>query len=206
MHALKEKIRKIFYRIKNIKLKKIHLEYITAILSIPVLVTAILINVGNLTNKNEKITPTPTAQVKFPPFQPQNQNTSPTAQICKKSIGPISITSPTEDQSVTDNPVCFIIDYSDTNYCSVVWSYRVNDGTWSDYNSNSPCLYNLPNGDAVFELRVKSTVINEQKILTRSFKYTGNSNVATPTPSTTSTPTLTPTSTTTPTISPTTSP
>jgi hypothetical protein len=208
MQKLKLKIKQTLQRIKNIKLRKIHLEYVTAILSIPVLITVIIINVGNLAKKNE-VTPTPTPsttqQVKIPPFDrddvDKNPSVAPTSEICKKSIGPISITFPTEDQTVSDNPVCVIIDYSDSDYCSVVWSYRINDDTWSEYNSNSPCLYNLPNEDVSFELRVKSTVISEQKVLTRKFKYIGDTTATTPTPTPTSTPT--PTVSTTPTTTPT---
>jgi len=208
MQKLKLKIKQTLQRIKNIKLRKIHLEYVTAILSIPVLITVIIINVSNLANKSE-VTPTPTPsttqQMKIPPFDrddaDKNPSVAPTSEICKKSIGPISVTFPIEDQTVSDNPVCVIIDYSDSNYCSVVWSYRINDDTWSEYNSNSPCLYNLPNEDVSFELRVKSTVTSEQKVLTRKFKYTGGTTATTPTPTLTSIPT--PTASTTPTTTPT---
>jgi hypothetical protein len=208
MQKLNLKIKQILQRIKNIKLRKIHLEYVTAILSIPVLITVIIINVGNLANKNEVTpipTPTPTQQMKIPPFDKDNAvkipSVAPTSEICKKSIGPISVTFPTEDQTVSDNPVCVIIDYSDSDYCSVVWSYRINNDTWSEYNSNSPCLYNLPNEDVSFELRAKSTVTSEQKVLMRKFKYTGGTTATTPTPTLISTPT--PTASTTPTITPT---
>jgi hypothetical protein len=198
MQGFIQKIKSIPQNIKKIKLRKIHLEYITAVLSIPVLITAIIINVGNLTNKKVVVSATPTP-IMVPPRDPQNRQNvtpTPTAQICQKTVGPVSITSPTEGQTVTDNPLCIIIKYADSNYCSVVWSYRLNNGSWSEYNSSSPCLYSLANGDVSFELRVKSTVSSDQETLTRNFIYAGNSNptttpTITPSPTVTNTPTTT---------------
>lgn len=190
----KEKLRRSVAKLLHTRPQKVHFDYIAGLLSIPVLATAIILNIGNLTSKNQPqpVVPTPAERVIFVSEKPAAQ-TSPvaTSAVCKKSIGPIEISSPLEGESVKDNPVCITIDYQDEDYCSVVWSYRINEGTWSEYNSNSPCLYNVPNGSVKFELRVKSTVSSDTKNLTRTFNYSGGSS-PTSTPSPTSSPTPTP--------------
>ncbi len=206
---------RITHKIRRMRLQKMHIDYIAGLLTIPVLLTAIMINFGNL-NKNTKTTTTtetPSPQVIIVTTAPnnnnadvsQNQTALPTpTPVCQKNIGPISITSPTEGQTVSDNPVCIQINYSDSNYCSVVWSYRINGGSWSDFNNNSPCLYNLSNGNIQFQLRVNSTVSSDSTTLTRNFVYDGANNpVITPTPTPLPTSTPTPTNTPTPTPSPT---
>lgn len=166
LHKFTENFKKVF--------KKNHLDFITALLSIPVLLSVIILNYNNLKPKqNTDLTPTPTQAEKIivvPQNNPTNATSpNPTNAACKKDIGPIEITSPTENQTVNDNPVCINIKYADSNYCSVVWSYRVNNGAWSDYNTNNPCIYNLPNGNVKFELRVQSTVEQKNQSLTRNF-------------------------------------
>ncbi len=204
-------IKKLTLKIKRMRVQKMHIDYVAGLLTIPVLLTAVLVNFGNL-NKNEKAptTTTPSPQVIIVTTAPNSNANTPNAQtsqttptpICMKSVGPVSITSPTEGQAVSDNPVCIQIDYSDSSYCSVVWSYRINGGSWSDFNNNSPCLYNLSNGNVQFQLRVNSTVSSDSTTLTRNFVYNGANNpVSTPTP--TNTPTPTPTNTPTPTATPT---
>src|SRR5690606_37404596 len=108
------------------------------------------------------------------PQERENNVPTPTdSPVCKEEVGPISITFPQEGAVVKDSPVCINIRDADEDYCSVVWSYRINNGTWSEYNSNSPCLYNLPTGDVKFELRVQSTVSQDTDVLERTFKYEG---------------------------------
>lgn len=180
-------------RFARIRLKKMHLDYIAGLLSIPVLISAIIINWGNLSHRSAPVVPTvsPSPQVIIVPQNSGNSSsqTLPTSSpICKKSIGPISITSPTEGETISDNPVCVSIDYSDPSYCSVVWSYRINGGSWSDFNNTSPCLYNLPNGTVTVNLRVNSTVSTNQATFTRSFIYNG-STALTPTGTPTTIPT-----------------
>jgi hypothetical protein len=174
--------------------KKHHVEYITALLSIPVLLSVIALNYFNLQNTTKKTPALSTSTKNEQPIiievtQPTAKNQpAPTAAptdtpTCNKTVGPISITSPQEGEVVTDNPVCFTIQYDNENYCSVVWSYRTNGGQWSDYNSNSPCIYNMPNGNTKFELRVQSTVSEDTTSLTRNFIYNGASQTTlTPTP------------------------
>ena len=188
---MKEKILKAIKTAKKIPQKKHHLDFLAALLTIPVLLSVIILNYNNLNNlqKAKNASPSPTAQEKqiiiVSPSQIPNTVNNPTPiSSCKKQIGPISITYPSDNQTVSDNPVCVNISYNDANYCSVVWSYRINGGAWSDYNSNNPCLYNIPNGNVKFELRVQSTVVqSQQQTLTRNFVYNGQGTVPTPTPS-----------------------
>lgn len=188
--------------IRKIPNQKPHLDFIAALLTIPLLVLTLYLNISNLKNKNTPtLTPTPT-QVNV------NQPTSnapdvtrivitatpqPTADTntCVKDIGPISIDSPSEGQIVSDNPVCIDINYQAGNYCSVVWSYRVNNGDWSEYSNNSVCLYNLPLGSNSFDLRIKSLSSASTKTLHRSFIYKSNQTAISETPTLTPAPTPT---------------
>ncbi|MCL4354403.1 hypothetical protein M1349_02930 [Patescibacteria group bacterium] len=161
--------------------RKHHLDLIIALLTVPVLLTVIITNLLNL-QKNSKGNPAPTpasskeiiiqkdAQVVAQPVK----NAVVPVSNCKKVVGPISISYPAEGQTVEDNPVCINIKYNDPNYCSVVWSYRINNNTWSDYSSNSVCLYNLPKGTVKFDLRAQSTVSQDQTSISRSFNYQGS--------------------------------
>lgn len=185
-------MKRIKHIVRKIPDKKPYFEVIGAILSIPVLITVILLNVSNLNQSKIRTTPTPTpssqiiihdvpVNVTSQPNNPVATTPAPTPNVCIKAIGPISISSPQEGQTISDNPVCFTIAH-DNNYCSVVWSYRINGGSWSDYNSNSPCLYNVPSGTVKFELRVQSTVSQDSTTLTRNIIYQGINPSPTPNP------------------------
>lgn len=189
LEKLKERNRVLLRRIKKLKLQKMHLDYVAGVLSIPLLIMGLIVNFSNISKKNVPATASPTPQVIVVPEKnvsekdtaPQKvveQPVNPTS--CKKTVGPITIDYPKEGDTVNDNPVCFTIDYPDDNYCSVVWSYRVNNGSWSEYNKNAPCLYDLPTGQVSFQLRVTSTVSDDTKSLTRNFTYTGSTLTGTP--------------------------
>lgn len=166
--------------------KKTYLEFISALLTIPVLLTVIITNVNNL-NKNNKpeTSPKQESQATQPQVKeviitsPQNPTTTqaPLNNQCIKKVGPVSIVYPEENQTVTKDPVCIDISYKDDNYCSVVWSYRINGGSWSDFDDNSICLYNLSSGQKKLELKVKSIASSDSTILTRNFTV-NNSNTA----------------------------
>src|SRR3990167_1481464 len=162
--------------------KKPLVELIVALLTIPVLVTVILLNFTNLNGKNNDSTNSGSTPVVIEKDANSNGDVSeapgnnptvvtPNPEICKDQVGPVSIASPGEGTTASDNPANFIIKYQDSAYCSVVWSYRINNGTWSEFGSNSPAVYNLPSGPVKFELRVQSTVSNDQELLTRNFIY-----------------------------------
>lgn len=167
--------------------RKIYIEVVTAILTIPVMITVLVTNLNNLSEKKkdtaEAAQPSPVKQeivIKEIPAGQSAQTTVTekivtTEQPCKKEVGPISISYPLDKQTVTENPVNILIDYSDDEYCSVVWSYRINDGAWSEYSSNSISLFEMPAGDKKLELRVQSTVSKDQEILTREFNYAPSS-------------------------------
>lgn len=186
--------------VKKLPLIKPHLDFIAALLTIPVLVTVIILNFSNLSkNKTTQISPTPTQQtqngrmVTVIPVKPTHTNPTPTdSPTCKQDIGPISIADPTEGDTITANPVCISIDYAGEGYCSVVWAYRINGGALSDYSNNSVCLYNMTAGTVTFELDVKSLVSNQTRILTRTFQYAPTP-TTTPIPSPTQMPTPVPT-------------
>jgi hypothetical protein len=175
--------------------KKPYLELITALLSIPVLITVIILNFTNLKNLGKPaVTPTPAANAGYggnngnffaAPINRQPRPTAPalTQEACNKSLGPISITSPSEGDTVADNPVEVNITYDDSTYCQAVWSYRINGGGWSSYDNNSIALYNLPQGAVKIELRVKSLASSDQTTLTRNFTYNGQNTSVNPTAS-----------------------
>lgn len=165
--------------------KKPYLEMVTAILSIPVLITLFILNVSTLTGINLKPAPTPEpfkngGEFVAAPIGPDRDITPSDNMPCKKALGPVSITSPSENDTVKDNPVNINISYDDSVYCQAAWSYRINGGSWSGYDDRSVALYNLPAGQVTFELRVKSIVTDEQKNLTRKFNYDGRGTVLVP--------------------------
>lgn len=175
--------------IKEFHTKKPHIEFFTALLTIPVLLTVIILNLNNLKSNSEKEEPK-NETIVITQAAPQEKEIIVTRQACKAGIGDISISNPDENENVSDNPLMIDIDYDAEDFCAVVWSYRINNGNWSSYDDRSIALYNLPNGDIKFELRVKSVVGNSQKTLTRNFVYSGEE--ASVTPTFTPAPTITP--------------
>ena len=178
--------------------KKRHIEYISALLSIPVLLSVVALNLLSISNnKNKSVSVPSSAPVQAAPIIIERSSTSsaaPTAPAtaqsgCIKKVSPISIDYPSENQTLSDNPLCFVIDYTDSDYCSVAWSYKINNGSWSDYSTNAPCIYNPPEGNNTFHLRVQSIVDqSQQKALTRNFTYVSSVTII-PTPTATASPT-----------------
>lgn len=185
-----QKLKKIAKSYHVLPDKKRYAEFITALLSIPVLITVLLTNLNSLNSKDEKSQqPEPESKsviISYVPSTNSGSDPAPTAvsDDCKKGIGDVQITSPREGEVITEDPVVINIS-SDDDYCSVVWSYRINDGKWSEYDDNSVSLYNVKNGETRFDLRIKSTTNKEEKILTRKFIYTGNIENSGVTPTTT---------------------
>lgn len=100
-----------------------------------------------------------------------------------RGLGTATITSPDENDIVTENPVTVDISYDDKRYCAAAWSYRINGGSWSGYDDRSVALYNLPQGTIKFELRVKSIAGGDTKTVTRNFTYKGTGTILIPTSS-----------------------
>lgn len=187
MNSFQRKFAKIKRGISHYHPKKHHIEFVTALLSVPVLLTVIVLNTNSLKNLNKKVEPTPSPIVitQAPATQ---KEVIVTKEACKPGLGSVSIDNPDEGDSVNDNPVNVDVNYEANGYCNAVWSYRVNGGTWSNYDDSDVSLYNLPNGNIKFELRAKSVVNSDSKNLTRNFTYSGNSGTPTQTPSPTPNP------------------
>ncbi|MBI5126861.1 hypothetical protein HZA76_00175 [Candidatus Roizmanbacteria bacterium] len=175
--------------------KKRHVEFITAVLTVPVLLTVLITNLSNI-NNNKKSEPTPTATptekviiVTTPvsPVPSESPTLTPTIPECKKEVGPVKILTPAESQLVNKDPVCLNISYQVGEYCSVVYSYRIDEGDWSDYTDKQICLYNLEPGPKTLELKVKNSQSDDEVTLIRNFYYK-TKDVPTPTLAITSTP------------------
>lgn len=190
---MKNILQKIKQWYRGLHGKKKHIELMTAALSVPMMLTVILVNMNNIKAQKEKVeTATPTAA----PIQVIIDNpsasttatikTSPTKTECIKEIGPIEILSPQEGEIITTDNVCINIS-TDKKYCPVVWSYKLDTGTWSDFNNNDICLYNLTPGKKQLQIKIKSTIVDKSITLQRNFIY-----------QTTITPTATPSATTSP--------
>lgn len=180
-----QKVRQFSQRLPD---KKRYFEFVTALLTIPVMLTVLITNVNNLQSQQKSAVPTPptaslsagagAAPTASPrPTRPSATGT-PTPTVnpaqCKREIGPVSIINPDQDQTVTGDPVCIDVAREGSDYCAVVWSYRINGGGWSDYTDKSICLYSLSAGNKHLELRVKSVVTGEERVLERSFAVAGS--------------------------------
>jgi hypothetical protein len=183
-------------KLEHIYSKKPLIEFVVTVLSIPSIILILILNYNAIKNQdNTKPTPTPVQNPittginsKFPNFfsEPVKKETQPTQQPsssqgpCNRSLGPVTIDSPNEGDTISTNPVEVDISYDNADYCSAVWSYSVNGSNWSPYDNNSVALYNLPNGPVTFQLKVKSLTSSDQTTLTRHFTYNGGSTMVTP--------------------------
>lgn len=179
---------------KGLPEKKKYVEFVTAVLSVPVMLTVIIINLNNLNQQKansqkqtpqEKTTPIQivitgekpnTIQFETTPIPTQTPqlslSPSPTNKACIKEVGQVSISSPRESEVITKNPVCVTI-ATQPDYCGVEWSYKLNADTWSEYSDKNICLYNLSNGNHTVQVKVKSTASSDETTLQRSFVYQG---------------------------------
>ena len=169
--------------------QKRHVEFFTALLTVPVLLTVLMINLANINRDKKEPTPTPAPTEKIvvvtnpvTPVASGSPILTPTTPECKKEVGPVKITSPAEGQLVNTNPVCLQVSYQVSEYCSVVYSYRIDNGDWSDYTDKQICLYNLEVGPKALELKVKSSQSDDEVTLIRNFYYKSKE-APTPTPS-----------------------
>ena len=185
--------------------KKRYLEFVTALLTIPVLLTVLINNTYNLQNQHKIVaSPAPTipAASKSPvnnptptiifvpvstPSSPLVASPSP-AKECVKGVGPVAISYPDENDLISSNPVCIDITRQSSDYCAVVWSYRINDEAWSDFLDKSICMYGLTPGVKKLQVKIHSVANNDEVILDRSFIVAG----ATPTPTATTSAHLSP--------------
>lgn len=216
-------MKQFFNRLKNwyqnLPDKKKYLELFSAALTIPMLLTVIIINLNNINGQKKTstaetssttttpiqiiITGSPEQDNKTPPPTKNSSLTptvtptstatptpSPTSTSCIQEIGPIEILSPQEGEIITTDQVCLNISTS-SKYCPLVWSYKLDSGSWSEFNSNDICLYNLDNGSKQLQIQFKNISTNKTITLARNFTYQQASNT---------TPTVTPTNSPTPTL------
>lgn len=161
--------------------KKRYAEFITAVLSIPVLITVMILNIVNLKQKEPTPPPSPTRIVEYIPITnttnppntpiPSSSVIPPTSSDCKKEVGPVEISYPVEGATLNENPVTVVVSYHPGEYCAVVWSYRINSGTWSQFDDKSIALYNMTSGEKKLDLRVKSIASGQEVFLNRTFTY-----------------------------------
>src|SRR5436305_14073007 len=104
-------LKRALFSYREIPNKKPYIEFFAALLSIPVLLTVILLNINSLRspNKDNKTTNTPIEKIFV--TTPESTN-APSTGPCTAQIGPIAITSPEENEVITDNPVLVNINYS----------------------------------------------------------------------------------------------
>ncbi|HLB60156.1 MAG TPA: hypothetical protein VJL83_00945 [Patescibacteria group bacterium] len=185
---------------KGLPDQKKYFELVTAFLSIPVLLSVFLTNLNNLNRKAEESPPPIVAgendrgavtvvpieiareryeetSTVFPTATP-NTEISPSLTSCKRSVGPVEIRSPREGERVTRTPVYVVIGYQIEEYCAVVWSYRINGGSWSEFDDKSIALYDMQPGEKVLELRVKSIASSDEVLLDRRFTYDPEDNAS----------------------------
>lgn len=171
--------------------KKRYLEFVTALLTIPVLLTVIYTNFKSIksdkepqtvpasekiiivTNtekkesENELVKGTSISSTPSPTSIP-----SPTSpKVCKKEVGPVKISKPSEEEVVQDDLVCVNIDYSNEDYCSVSWAYKLDNNSWSQNTSSPFCFSNLNQGKHELDIRIQSTVSSDETTLERTFYY-----------------------------------
>jgi hypothetical protein len=174
--------------------KKKYIEFVTAVLSVPVMVTVIIINLNNL-NQQKSATQKQSGTEKTTPIQvvisgeKENKNTtnedgaklvetptqapSPTKVGCIKEVGPVSVVSPRENEVLKKSPVCVTIS-TQSDYCSLVWAYSLDSDDWSTFSDKTICFYGLDNGTHAVQIKIKSSVSDDETTLQRSFVYQGN--------------------------------
>lgn len=178
--------------------KKRYLEFITALLSVPVLLTVLFINYMSIqerSNTKEEKDKQPIITIVQQGNDDEKKPSPTEGPECLPEIGEIDVTNPEDGATISSNPLTITIERVDDGekYCSIVWSYRINSGTWSDFSDKDISIFNMDSGDKTLELKIKSIVSGEERNITRKFTYKNTQEVPTPTPSATATPTPSPT-------------
>lgn len=196
----KKHIKKILVSYRLLPQRKQYLEFLTALLSIPVLLTVMILNINSLHslsgNNNAKISNTPTVNQREKVIVVTGTTQNPTGVSmtpvpCDQKFAQITISYPQEGVTISDNPLPIDISAPQSDQCGVTWSYKVNGGNWSMYDTHSISLYNLSSGNIEIDIRVKNTQ-GLQKVLIRHFIYQGGITIPTPTLTATPTPPLSP--------------
>lgn len=176
-----------FYR--QLPDKKRYVELVTALLTVPVLITVILTNVGNLRkedSKNTDVADTPAVQQVITRFvtPPTDVDDDPDASSqedpqvidkeCTPSLGGIDVVTPKENQIFATSQVLIDILEPGDEYCPIVWSYRLDGASFSDYSDKQISLFNVSPGEHELDVRFKSLASNEEKLVSRSFTIEGD--------------------------------
>lgn len=177
----------------NLPDKKKYIDLVTAALTIPVLISVIVTNLGNLNhNKNKDIVsaqvPKPTVEriiIKEtespkPTFEKKETEITitPTPTIkCDTNLPTFEIISPVENEKISNDPTCVTLNQIDKgNYCSFLHAYRVNDNSsWSTFSDEPICLYNMASGNIKLEIKIKSISTGTEKTYSRNFTYLNKS-------------------------------
>lgn len=188
--------------------KKKHLELMGALLSVPMMVTVILVNLNNIKSQKANNAPaenavTPIQVVISSPQEATNSQViasttkivattpTPTKTECKKEIGPVEILSPLDGEIITSDLINIDIS-TDSKYCPVTWSYRLGSDNWSDFSNKNISLYNLSPGKKQLQVKIKSAAGDKIVTLERNFIYKSSETVTiTPTSSPTASPSAT---------------
>ncbi len=201
-----DKLKRFVRSISQLPDKKKYIEFITAILSIPVLLSVILLNYTNLQNQNKpednKTTPSPAVitiiRDRDDNNTDSNSDSEPTVSNteCTPEVGPVTIVSPEAGETISDNPLTIVISQNDDDneYCAIVWSYRINGSSWSNFDDRDIAIYNMESGEKKLDVRFKSIISGDEESISRTFYYQNKQQVSTPTTAPTSTiqPTSTP--------------
>lgn len=200
-----ERIKRLARHISRLPDKKRYFEFITAILSIPVLLSVILLNYTNIQNqrKPQEETKEPTPAVitiireQDDDDEPrQQQPITPVETECIPEVGPVTIVSPETGETTSDNPLSIVISQNDPDneYCAIVWAYRINNGPWSNFDDRDISIYNMDSGQKKLDVRFKSLISGEEETVSRTFYYQNTQQIPTPTsaPTATTQPTSTP--------------
>ncbi len=190
---MKQVIKKFRDWYHNLPEKKKYVEFISALLTIPVLMTVILINFGSLAERNKSKQPLPTTTptqtvipiqiikeeklIPITTIPAQSTQLNPTSSVCNKNIPPIEIVSPQENEVVMKDSVCVNLRYDKEPYCAIVWSQSINGGSWTDFSDKAYCFLNLTKGPYTIDVKVKSIVTGEETNIRRSFIFDGPSSI-----------------------------
>jgi len=176
-------IKPIILKIKKTDKKKL-IDLIIGFLTIPSLITILILNLNNLkeskTDTSDKTTSNQekTIIIQNQPTASQsadNNNLPKPSPIvfpspeenCNPNSDSIQIVYPKENQTVHDNPFCISmkIDEND-NSCPLEWAYSVNHKPLSAWSSEPICFYDLKNG----EVNLKIVVKNKKSGLTKNYE------------------------------------
>jgi len=169
---------------KGLPEKKRWIDVVTAVLTIPVLLTVVISNFLTIQSKknaekdNDSEVVTTQAPINITVENPAGSDKpgiSPSPEInlnpsCNPDLPEYEIISPKENEIVSNDPLCIVHVVQGSGFCQATWSYRINKSSWPPYTDQPVCLYNMASGDIEFELKVKNEK-GDEEVYTRNFLY-----------------------------------